>query len=222
MLMWWWCELILLVLACTLAVIFPHSLKHKQGKQCSRMHVWACSFLLLKSWGEKPTYITSVSEVRAGLLGESQRSFCQCHLSSRLGTKEVEASVPLPPSCAPLQLQNKVPCWIRTEKRTPRTGESSISPEDNLEEFKSPMRKLKRAPRFSWRTATCSCICGCTKPSLCMFLHSPSQLFFPLPFLILLHLYIRSLTHSGMHSYSLKLRHPQTHKQHAVHINICK
>lgn len=59
-------------------------------------------------------------------LGESQRSVCQSHLSSRLGTKEVGASVPLPPSCASLLLHNKVLCCVGEESCTPRAGESSV------------------------------------------------------------------------------------------------
>lgn len=53
-------------------------------------------------------------------------------------------------------------------------------------------------------------------PSLCVFfcllLCSLS-----LSFLILLHLYTRSLTHSGMRSYPLWLRHPQTHTLYCTH-----
>ena len=75
---------------------------------------------------EELTYVTSVSGVRTGRWVRV-KDLSQCHLSSRLGTKEVGASVPLPPSWEPLSLHNKVQCYIRGGSCTPEAGESSIS-----------------------------------------------------------------------------------------------
>ena len=184
------------------------------------MYEHAASFTCYELWrGADIRYLSEWSEDRS--LGESQRSFCQCHLSSRLGTKEVGASVPLPPSCAPLNLHNKVPCYIRGESRTPRANggilcqtEASLNPQWGdgrthlpfpgesrlasapLPPHKVPPPSLPLSLSISPRVSSVSFSALFRSPSWSRSVCTLTRL----------------LTRSGMHSYPRWLKHPQTHK----------
>lgn len=102
---------------------------------------------------ERGADIRYLSEVRAdGLPGESQRSFCQCHLPSR-GMKEVGASVLLPPSRAALSLHNKVA--THEEGAALHTQGVLCQTQDNLKPLNS--QRGDRRTQLPFLTAAHSC-----------------------------------------------------------------
>ena len=189
------------------------------------MYEHAASFTCYELWrGADIRYLSEWSEDRS--LGESQRSFCQCHLSSRLGTKEVGASVPLPPSCAPLNLHNKVPCYIRGESRTPRANggilcqtEASLNPQwgDGRTHLpfpgesrlaSAPLPPHKVPPPSLPLSLSLSLSLYLSPCFFCLLLCSVS-----LSFLIPLRLYTHSPAHSLWHAFLSKVAQAPTDTQ---------
>lgn len=138
---------------------------------------------------ERGADIRYLSEVSAdGLPGESQRSFCQCHLPSR-GMKEVGASVLLPPSRAALSLHNKVA--VHEEGAALHTQGVLCQTQDNLKPLNS--QRGDRRTQLPFLSAAHSCSSSRTNP---LFLRLCLLCSLSLSFLIRLRLCAPSLWHA--------------------------
>lgn len=79
------------------------------------------------------------------------------------------------------------------------------------------MRRWKHAPPFSRESRLAQALSAAARSPLSPCFSSLLLCSVSLSFLILLHLYTRSLTLSGMHSYPLRLRQPQSHTHHCAY-----
>lgn len=181
-----------------------HSRQTVQQNKCMSMQ----GFFFFFCRGADIRYLSE--ESKDWSLGESQRSFCQCHLSSRLGTKEVGASVCFPPSCAPYSVLHKrgnpLSDWSQSEASlNPQWGDKGRT------SFFPGNRDLLLLLLYHYtEPPLCLSVSRCVSPlSSSALFHSPSW-----------SCSVCTLARSGMRSYPLWLRHPQTHWLYSARTNI--